>query len=214
MQLSDLLVPVGNTTVEFNRLVERSVAHAPLQVAALAERFKLKIVAAPTVIDFDPRYRGVTPRGWQAGTTWAHADGFYQHASRTVLVTEGRIDQKTGKLVQTERVRGVLYHEFGHGLDAALGFFSKSIEFVTAYLADVAVLLRHPQSAKLEAELAYFLQGFELQKGKLTCAGLSETMAEVFAVISGETPNKKNRRLMLRAFPRTIACVRRHLQCL
>lgn len=212
MQLTDLIVPVGNTTAEFGRLVVRTVEQAPPIVAGLADRYKLRIVAAPTVVEFDPRLRGVTPRGWTPGSSWAHADGYYRDDIRAVLVTEGCIDAKTGKLVQTKRVRGVLYHEFGHGIDAALGHFSKSIEFVTAYLADVAVILRHPKSAKLQKELAYFLQGFELKKGALTCAGLSEAMAESFAVLSGETPNKQNRQLMLRFFPRTIACVRRRLQ--
>lgn len=214
MKLTNLLVPFGNTTTEFDRLVIRTVEQAPPMIAGLADSYKLRIVAAPTVLEFEPSLRGVTPRGWDARSTWAHADGFYTDSTRTVLVTEGRIDANTGKLMQTERVRGVLYHELGHGIDAALGRFSKSIEFVTAYLADVVAILRHPQSAKLEKKLDYLLQGFELSRGKHTGAGLAETMAEVFAVIAGETPNKQNRWLMIRAFPRTIACVQRRLQCL
>lgn len=205
MDLTSFLVLQGNTSKSFRQTVERTLSVAHPSAVRLAEHGRLKVLAGSSMTQIYPDHAKVTPRGWPAGTGWANADGCFD-SHRRVVVTEGLVNWQ-GQFVESQRVPGVLLHELGHGLDLALEYFSRSPEFVEAYLADVARLIGRP----VEQKLGYFLQGFDLVRGKLTCAGLSETMAETFAALSGRTPNRQNRPLMLRAFPRTVAAVRHRL---
>lgn len=203
--LTQFLACRGNISSAFTLTVERTLSLAHPAASTVLQQGRLNIVATTTVPDYDASLRYQTPRGWTAASTWAEADGCFHGPTRSVVVAEGCL--KNGKLAPSGRVAGVLLHELGHGIDLALGDFSHSATFVAAYLADLAEILGTP----IEAKLGYFVQGFNLGRGELSCAGLSETMAECFATIGGITPNPRNRLLMLRAFPRTISAVRHRL---
>jgi len=146
--LEGVLSVHGNVSREFERSVIRILPNVPRGISRLAARSHLKIVVASTIVDYAPELQNRQPQGYPAGDTWAHAEGIYRSASRVLIVAEGYLDQQN-IMVQSDRPVGVLFHELGHGVSAALGNADLTNEFVTAYLHDVAKFIGTPLEKKL-----------------------------------------------------------------
>ena len=202
--LNSIIRISGNIEPHFERTMIPLIESIDSRLAILLESRGYGIVLTPTVVDHLPRLRRLQPRGWGQGSTWLNADGCHSGQTKEIVVAQGNWNQ-SGKLVESTRWKGVFVHELGHGIDQAMEYFSRTIEFVEAYLADIAKIANTP----IEKELSYYMQGFNLkEKGKLGPAGLSEAFAEVTAALLGYTPNKKDRQLVLRVFGNTARLLR------
>lgn len=155
--------------------VHKSLRAVPDHVHASARRFGVKAGTARRVTDFLPELAGQAPRGWPVGRTWDHADGLYHPSSKTAVLTEEYLIGDTP--VKTSRAGGVALHEYGHGVDRAIGaelagldLYSKSGRFQNAYHKDVSGI---PDTAR--KKLGYYLQSGH--------AGPEEVFAEAFAQI-------------------------------
>ncbi len=105
-----------------------------------------------SVADYKPEVRGVQPRGWPPGKTWADVPGGYDPGTRHLMAGGGQAHGSTS----------LALHEGGHAVDMALGQPSLDVDFV----------LLHSAATKQDVS-PYFAQA--------GAAGLSETWAEVFA---------------------------------
>ncbi|MBC8350767.1 MAG: hypothetical protein H8E66_02190 [Planctomycetes bacterium] len=134
-----------------------------------------KVQLAEFVVDAAPSLRGVRPPGWPRHLTWDNSDAIHLPKSKLLVLAEKRRN-RTGKIVPSSRVAGVLRHEIGHAFDMAAGSsgqkLSASPQFVRAYQQDTSrIVPSHRES------LGYYLQGNRI--------GLEETFAEAFAVSLG-----------------------------
>lgn len=166
------------------------------------------IQAGHHITELDPSLRGVKPRGWTSGSTWDDAEGLYNNATRTAMVTEyvytlthvAGQRRRVRAFVRSSRATGVLRHEVGHALDRLPGggFVSRSPEFLEAYRLDRQGIAGMESSAK--SALSYYLQ-----KGS---AGPSEAFAEGFSrAFGGQGSGWQSRELWARAFPRVNAYI-------
>lgn len=172
----------------------------PAGVRRLLSDHGITLVVTDRMLDAAPDLKGQHPRGWPDGTTWENDDGAFRPETREIMVSETFKDSK-GTEEHSDRAEGVMRHETGHAVDAALGNYSQSADFKAAYDKDVAVM---PQDVK--DKLAYLLQA--------NGAGQQETFAEVFAALNGGSANASQTALILQNFPNVAALVRRKLDSL
>lgn len=175
-RLAPALKFVGDTSEDFRASVTGFVDSLPNGIAAKLAESDLRFEFGERVTQIDPSLKGVHPRGWSPGTTWDSADGFYSPAEKRIVAAETFRPVGQKKFVPSERVRGVLAHETGHGLDNALGYESRKIEFLAAYKADARAL----RAAQRADPLGGRRWSYYLQTGR---AGPSEAFAEVFGAI-------------------------------
>ena len=98
-----------NDVAEVRHAIECSLAPV-LEVCADRE---YKFTFARDLASFDPGIAAQSPRGWPEGTTWANADGYCSHYSKTILATREYKDFYTGKVIESHRRIGVMRHETG-----------------------------------------------------------------------------------------------------
>ncbi len=186
----------GTPSAAFKETVSTVLEAIPANVMQRMIADGQSVQAGERLIDIRPDLKGVRPRGWPSGLTWEHAEGLHDQTDKAVLVTETK-KVMYGKGYETsERAAGVLWHEFGHGVDQAYDFASSTPEFIKAYVTDVSKLSGMDRKA-----LSYYLQ-----EGK---AGRQETFAESFGWIHGHIgagiTNMENH------FPLTTALMRKIL---
>lgn len=178
---------------DFARRVNNEVDRLPEGIKALLEKSGVKIIPSETIVDELPELKGEHPRGWPPDSTWDSVDGVHDPGKKLVVIAE---KTKIGdQWVDSKDTEGLVRHEVGHAVDAALGDFSNSQEFIDAYNQDVAAMPTPPP-----AELSYFLQDAE--------AGRQETFAETFAIAIGGA-SRPQLHVLETHFPRTIALVRK-----
>jgi hypothetical protein len=178
---------------DFARRVNDEVARLPESIKTLLAKSGVRIVPSETIVEELPELKGEHPRGWPPDTTWDAVDGVHDPGKKLVVIAE---KTKIGNdWVDSKDTEGLVRHEVGHAVDAALGDYSSSQEFIEAYNADVAVL---PNPAP--EELKYFLQDGE--------AGREETFAEAMAIVLGG-PSRPKLSVLETHFPRTMALVRK-----
>ena len=147
-----LVKPRGRATRDALGRARRNLARLPPGVLRRLRASGAKIhIAYGSVVDARPDLRGVRPRGWPRGKTFADVDGVYMPDRREVIVAERH---------GAARERDTLYHEIGHALDGPRAARSRSGAFGRAYAAD-----------------RRRLSGYERQRG---AAGRSEAYAESF----------------------------------
>ena len=64
--------------------VEAALASIPQKAQAAVAAHGVRVVAPVRVVDHFPWLKGVRPRGWADGLTWANADGLFQEELRQV----------------------------------------------------------------------------------------------------------------------------------
>lgn len=155
------------------------------------EKFGTTVAIAGWIRDFDPTLATAQPRGWAEGKTWNDSDGGYMAVKKTAVVAEN-----TTKGI-SQRCAFVLWHELGHALDHALGNYSHSTAFNSAYQDDCRDL-----DAQQQKELAYFLQEDN--------AGKEEVFAEIYGALNTPQPGKAHQILDL--FPQSMLQILFRLQ--
>lgn len=200
--LEGVLTIKGNPERKFEQLAATTLSLVSKPVSQLAANGGARIAATDSIVHLYPHLVQANPRGWATGT-WSQADGIYSPYHRMVAVAQYR-RESNGNLVETNRAPGVLLHEFAHGLDhvGGWGWLSRSAPFVRAYLADFAGVVGKP----VEKKLHYYVQGFEIRGPLISCAGLEETFAELFASAHGHSCQRTT--LLVRSFPRTAKLLR------
>lgn len=203
-QLTSLVTVNGNICPRFEQTLIPMIESIDRRFTILLDGNSHGIILTPTVVNHLPHLKNQQPRGWPKGKTWHHADGCFSHGKNEAIVAQGNLD-KSGKLIESDRWGGVLFHELGHSIDKAMGFFSRSMPFIHAYISDLARIINNP----VEKKLGYYMQGFDLKKkSKLGPAGLSEAFAEVTAALFGIAGIPKHTRMILRVFRNTARLLR------
>jgi hypothetical protein len=195
-------VPMKNigASADFAQHVRDQTDSLPAPIRKLLADQGMTVIATDKMPDAAPDIKDEHPRGWPPGTTMANEDGAFRPDKRAILVAETFVAQD-GKETHTDRAEGVLRHETGHAVDAALDNFSQSDAFKAAYDKDVAAM---PDDVKKKLE--YLLQS--------DGAGAQECFAEVFASIYGGSANDSQTGLILKSFPNVTDLVRQKLASL
>ena len=196
----EFLVQSSPVTPKFRSEVEQALLQLPLEIRRAAQKGGVRVILSDNVTEVLPDLSHLTPRGWNSGQTWSGATGLYSPGGRMALIAE---KLKNSKYRPSNRVPGVLRHEFGHALDDALNQFSKSPAFREAYDKDVA-LIRSNMSRYSPKSLEYFLQQGD--------AGREEAMAELFGIHYGGGAANWVERQMRTAFPNTLELISQKLR--
>ena len=169
------LVSATSVSDRFQRETQDASRTIPPQVWKTLNEAGWRVQLAEFVVDAAPSLRGVRPPGWPRHLTWDNSDAISLPTAKLLVVAEKR-HNRSGEIVASSRVAGVLRHEIGHAFDLAAGrgsqTLSASSHFVQAYQQD-----RSRIEAADRASFAYYLQD-----GR---NGLQETFAEAFAVVLG-----------------------------
>lgn len=187
-------------SAEFQKRMREEFDGLPSPVRKLLADKGMTVVIADNMVDAAPDLKDEHPRGWPQGTTFANEDGAFRPDKREIIVAE-TFKNSAGQDIRSKRADGVLRHETGHAVDAALDNYSQESDFKAAYDKDVAVL---PKDVK--AKLEYLLQP--------DGAGEQETFAEVFAAIYGGSANQSETALILQSFPNVTTLMRQKLASL
>lgn len=192
-------VPMENigASSAFAQHIRDEMDALPAPVRKLLVDKGMAVIVADRMPDAAPDIKAEHPRGWPPGTTMANEDGAFRPDKRAILVAETFLD-KDGKETHSDRAEGVMRHETGHAVDAALDNFSQSAAFKAEYDKDVAAM---PDDVKKKLE--YLLQA--------DGAGAQETFAEVFAALNGGSANDSQTALILKSFPNATESVRKKL---
>jgi hypothetical protein len=186
-----------NALAEFQKLPEA-------QRKLLAEK-GIKCTIVGKISDIDPALATQRPRNWEEGKTWDDADGVFMDGKNIVVAEMTR----AGK---TNRLEGVLRHETGHGIDAALGHFSQSPEFQKAYESDMSKLgLLDYKDFHYQMEHSY-----DPQDGRKVClsdkaSGREEALADIYGALHGSSANRDKTQMFLERFPATAELLRKQL---
>lgn len=151
-------------SMSYTNEIRRLLKGLPVTVLKALTDNKAKISILPSIVERDFRMQNTVPRGWDEGTSWQNSTAFCQGTE--VVISQYRIDRRTGDPVETTDEVGVIRHEVGHALDHCLDI-SDSEEFKHAYRLEAA---RVPQ--EMRRKLDYYLQSGD--------GGPSETFAELF----------------------------------
>lgn len=209
----------GNLQEDFLQQAVEGLRSVPLRFREwLKAKGNRKVVLTERTMLAHPELKGMKPRGWYEGATWDHAGGHYSPGGQYISISQDILEfGSTTKYTRETRTLGVMRHEMGHMIDAALGQpeFGKSFDsaiagsdnriFKDAYKRDL-------KAADLDATwdsdkgiLAYFLQD-----GK---AGLSEAFAEGFAILyGGGGGGAAQKYLFTKRFPETLKAIERILK--
>lgn len=176
----------NSVSQQFKDRLYDTLAEYPQSVLNLLANSGIKVIGAKALTDAFPDLKGQHPRGWPEGWTWDRSDGIYRPDMSKLGAAETVFDGT--RTAETSRLEGVIRHESGHAVDAALGDFSSSRVFVDAYNKDVAEM-----SERDKGNNTYTLQAGE--------AGHQETFAEVFASINGASTNMPQDERIRRSYP-------------
>jgi len=155
-----------NTIERHERLIQR----IPEPVLNALKAKGIKFSYADRLIDRHPELAQEKPSGWGGDLTWENADGIYYNSKQEIFVS--RTLKGEAGYYESSRQAGVLYHETGHGLDAALGYRSRQKDWQEAHAKDAARL-----GADDQLRLSYFIQaGYR---------GWEEVFAELFGFEQG-----------------------------
>lgn len=152
----------------------------------------MKFAIAGKMSEIDPSLAGVRPRGWPPGKTWDDADGAYLGGTKQIAVTE----RLNGGV--SDRTAGVVRHEAGHAMDAALGNFSHSDDFQKAIDKDIAKL-----SPADKLRFSYLLQPNK--------AGNEEAFADVYGALNGSSTNRSETADVLKSFPNVAEAIKKRM---
>lgn len=171
---------LGNPSNELCAIILGNIATLSDQDAARLAKFGVTVAIVSWIPNLDPALGKQTPRGWPEDKTWHDADGGYMKATKTAAIAENTREGKS------RRSAFVAWHELGHATDHALGDYSHSAAFKSAYNDDTSIL-----SKTQREQLSYFLQ-----EGN---AGPEEAFAQIYAAINTATPGSKHE--ILHLFP-------------
>lgn len=182
----------------FRREVQLASSSIPDGVWREVQRSGWQVRMAEFVLDAAPTLRNRRPRGWPGNATWNNSDAVHLPAAKLLVLAEKR-RTTSGRVVSSNRVPGVLRHEFGHAFDIAWpgpdGARSATPEFVDSYRRDVETL-----NALQREQMSYYLQDRR--------AGRQEAFAEAFAILLGGGSDAAKEERFVASFPRVMRHVK------
>jgi len=189
---------VTNVSDDFREEVKLASRTIPDSVWREVERSGWRVRMAEFVVDAAPSLSNRRPRGWPADATWNNSDAVHLPQAKLLVLAEKR-HTTSGRVVSSNRVAGVLRHEFGHAFDIALdgpyGSRSATPEFVASYREDVNALTAFQRN-----QMDYYLQDQR--------AGRQEAFAEAFAILLGGGSDTTKQERFAAAFPRVMRHVK------
>lgn len=195
-----LKVGVGSgVSPEFRQEVVASLSKIPKSARDYAASHGVSVATGRFVTEVRPELKGVQPRGYPTGATWDNAEGLYHPKAKQVIVSEKR-RKPDGTEVPSNRVAGVIRHEFGHAVDFAnpQDRLSNRPDFVKIYEQEASAARSDPNASK---SLRYFLQAGE--------AGRQEAFAEGFGILHGGGGSGWSEEQFRKSFPGTLAAIRK-----
>lgn len=174
---------LGNPSVELRAIILGNLFTLPERDADRLAKFGTTVAVLGWIRDLDANLALQCPRGWEPSKTWNDADGIYQSSSKTAAISEFT---SAGK---SPRSASILWHELGHAIDHALGWYSHSDALKQAYDEDVNRL-----DDDLRKKHAYFLQD--------GVAGREEVFAEIYGALNTSRPGEIHK--ILEAFPEAL----------
>ena len=185
---------VTNVSDNFRQEVKLASLSIPNNVWQAVRQSGWQVQIAEFVIDAAPSLKNRRPRGWPIDATWNNSDAVHLPQSKLLVLAERR-RTTSGRVVTSNRVPGVLRHEFGHAFDIALGGSyrtrSATPQFVSSYRQDVEML-----TASQRNQMEYYLQDHR--------AGRQEAFAEAFAILLGGGSDKTKHERFSVSFPRVM----------
>ena len=165
------IVYSAGASPEFSQSIAEMANRLPKGVSDILQEKGAKVVAAGEPFDADVAWKYLRPRGHS--DTDGELNGSYIPKLKEAIITEN-IRTTSNELVKVDpsKIEHVFAHETGHALDAALDNFSNSADFKREYAKDLEAM-----TPAIRQAVSYFVQP--------NAAGREETMAEVFAVVSG-----------------------------
>lgn len=164
---------IGDIPTEKVQEFEQWVSEIPDEVHAALKANNTEIVYTKRIEEHDATLAAERPAGWPKDASWKNVDGYYDSEKKQIVVAHEHLDYHSKEYRESERIKGVLFHEAGHGLDAALNGSSTARRFVAAYESDVAAM-----DEATKRSLSYFTQPND--------DGKREAFAEVFANSQGQ----------------------------
>lgn len=173
------MVVKGAPGAAFVKAMQDVVDALPPVVHQVLRAANVTPVACKTLTGAYKELKGVTPRGWPAGTTWDNADGACYGGDKPTVAARYRDEWNGNQWADSNRSAHVMRHEIGHAYDQAAGFPSRSQSFRDAYAADVAAADLGGGASKIDS---YFLQPGD--------AGPSEAFAQLVSRAVGGGRNE------------------------
>lgn len=142
---------LANVSPVFVEKIKELLVAMPMPVLMLLKNSGGSILISPSVVEHDMRIQNTTPRGWSEDFDWKSSPAL-THGSQ-VVVSQNRLDTRTGEYVDTTPEIGVVRHETGHAIDYCMHRYTESADFKHAYFLDAAQV---PE--EFQKRLDYYLQ--------------------------------------------------------
>lgn len=192
-------------TAEFIKTVSSAVKSFPPQVVSLAIKNKCKIYITPTMIDMHPELQNTQPGTYEQGHTFKNCPAMFEFPNVVICQYAQQGEGADNWQPCTDPI-GALRHEFGHAIDAFLGYVTRSEEFKHAYEME-RTAVRDPEA---RGALQYYVQ----DGGRDHSLGSSETFAEGSAIVFGGGQadwSKKEQSYFKQAFPNVLRIIKTKL---
>lgn len=173
--------PLGDhtpCTQAFIAKMKAAINECPAGVVAYVASKGCKICLTPTLIDRNPELRNSKPRGYEEGHSYKNTPAMFSFPE-VVVCQYCIIGDDDGNWQPIDDSTGALRHEFGHAIDAYLGYLSYKEEFRHIYYLDLGGL-----DPEAKETLAYYVQaGTE-------SGGPSECFAQACCILFGGSTSK------------------------
>ena len=193
---------ITHVSDDFRQEVRLASLTIPDNVWQAVKQSGWQVRMAEFVVDAIPSLKNRRPRGWPSDATWNNSDAVHLPKAKLLVLAEKR-RTTSGRVVASNRVSGVLRHEFGHAFDITMDgpyrAHSATPEFVASYRQDVESL-----TAVRRRQMAYYLQDQR--------AGRQEAFAEAFAIVLGGGSDTTKRERFSASFPRVLNYVRQAIK--
>jgi hypothetical protein len=200
--------PLGNhpaCTADFIKQVKGAVHKFPPDVVALAARNGCHIYVSPTMIDLHPELKNTRPSTYEQGHTYKNCPALFERPNVVVCqyCIVGEDDDNNWQLAGDPI--GSLRHEFGHAVDAFMGYVSSTENFRHVYEME-RTRINDPE---VRSQLSYYVQDSRDRD-----LGTSETFAEGCSILFGgaESPwRQKTQTCYKSSFPDILKLIQKKL---
>jgi hypothetical protein len=203
-----VIKPLGDhpaCTPDFIKQVKAAVHGFPTDVIALAARNNCHIYVTPTMIDKYPELKNTRPATYEQGHTYKNCPALFERPNVVVCqyAIIGEDDDNNWQLA-TDPI-GSLRHEFGHAVDAFMGYISSTEDFRHVYEME-RTRITDPDT---RSQLSYYVQDSRDRD-----LGTSETFAEGCSIVFGGAESSwrvKSQTSFKNSFPRILTLIKQKL---
>lgn len=219
---------------EFKARVVKHLDSLPQKDLARIKKAGIKVRLGHHMDEALPRVKGMTPRGYPAGTKFNEIEGLFSPTENRIVLTEYKQDWASTRLTKAYlspgRLSTTVRHEVGHAIDKALTIrpegggriiASQQAKYSAQYRQEFVKIIKETGSELTET--GYTLHGsariisYELQPNPsalkwggsgATDAGASEMFAELYAHLRGGAANRSGGPIYAGRFSKTLAVVK------